>query len=517
MKKILLAGMITALLCVFSNVPGVMAQSTADASVQEMEVAKVKHDLVVSVSSFGSLRKAALLVAEKINPLASMSVSAVLGNDSQILPKGIATSGAIGLVANADSESPTQVGGVLGFIPVSDAADKKEFSLKLKAMAPAAMVKIEDNTAFIALDAKTKTPADPASLLGGLEKRYLFALQMAPKKFTNLMKISAASAPEPEAVEKFSEVLAMIDTVLLGVNVDKKGTILIDSLLQPAAGSEMAKTLAKTAETKSKLAGFYDPKAAASFQGVYFVTPEIAEAFKTGMESDESMPDAIKAIITDTLEKGKIDFGGSWDVNKKGGMTTFLAVSVADGAAVRAFLEKEVKEKRVNIDFDVATVVPNTNIKAHRVKDEEGGIIVLAASYVFLAFGTGGDDLLEPLKKKVVATLTAAAPETTYQAHVNAAAFAAAPMMNGADFSGSLSLKGYVTGKGIQSRVEVTSDFIAAAANIALMAFQQGMQAGAGMSMPDDDDEYEMDGGMGGASFRIKPIPADDDEEEDEE
>ncbi len=497
-----------------------LAQKKAAASTKG-EIAKVSQDVVVSISSLGEVKEALGILAQKVSPLLAMA-STGLGEISKEVP----SKGSIGLVGNAGSGGDEVFSDYLILLPVKD----KNFNEKsLKALMPGAekmKVKVQDGVALISPEnGKMKAPASPASLLDTLPGRYLFAVQVKPASFIKAMEASAQTGMVPvdgEAISAAGKALEQTDAVLVGINVDTSGDVLVDLVVQPTAGSDEAAKLAKSVAVKSKLVGFYDPEAAFGIQGAGYAPEDTLKMMAMFFPEDPDRPVA-SLLAEQFLSVQKVDvalslspLGGDEDATLSKG---FMAFSIKDGPGLKKALQKLADtladDDEYSFEFDVDTAVKGVNIHHMTLPTLGKCAIAIAQGYAFLSLNQ--EDNAATLKKMVPATLNAPAPKTQYQAHIHAA------KTGNRDAKGSMYVKGYFSEQNTLVTIRLEASLLATQiapmvqgmAQMFFMGPASGMSPGMmppggmppgkmppgmmpgmgtppdGMSMPVDDDDMD--------------------------
>ena len=253
------------------------------------------------------------------------------------------------------------------------------------------------------LELLADVPADPRTLLAGLDAKYVVGAQIYPgnipedtrKSWIELMRSGMRSAMEdsdPEEAAGQMQAAEMqirtVETLLteteaftVGLEVDPMaGETVLEIAAVGAAESEMAKQgeMLKTATTR--FAQFARKDAAASMQFVAPLTPysvkqwqsmkeSVQEAALKQIENDEDLSDEDKtkatqamnnfiAVLGETLKSGKLDFAGYLTTDDK--LNAVFAGAVADGKKLEASVKDLVTLGRessedVIVEFDLET------------------------------------------------------------------------------------------------------------------------------------------------------------------
>ncbi|MEX2142180.1 MAG: hypothetical protein WD894_23130 [Pirellulales bacterium] len=313
-------------------------------------------------------------------------------------------------------------------------------------------------------------PKDPEALLAGLNKEYDFAVrafvQNVPQVFRDqilgglrmgmqfsLQQQNPGEDPQAFALRKqlveqqltqMETLFKELDTFTVGAKIDGAAkTANLDIGVTVAAGSEMAKQLAKIGDVQTDHAGFLLPDAAVNMTAVGVVSPQeieqantmiksLGEQAKNEIDKDSSFPDAktrdtakeiladLIDVVTKTVATGKIDFGATVLLAPESA-TIVAGGTVADGATVESALKKfvemaqsELPEVKLNAGkLDGITLhtmsipIPEANVQ--KAFGETADLVVgIGAKSVHLAFGRNATEAL----KKVVDHSTANTAKT---------------------------------------------------------------------------------------------------------
>ncbi len=153
-------------------------------------------------------------------------------------------------------------------------------------------------------EALEEIPANPATLLGGLNTKYTVAASVVVKNIPAdirtggmqmlgmVLQAAAAQAASGEAPADFgvqvgdsmnqlTQVVNDLDTIQLGLAVDRTANaIRLDLTTTAVAGSKTAQAYAKFANTKTDLAGLADPNAAILATVTVDLTPDVVAQYK---------------------------------------------------------------------------------------------------------------------------------------------------------------------------------------------------------------------------------------------
>jgi hypothetical protein len=321
-------------------------------------------------------------------------------------------------------------------------------------------------------------PKDPEALLSGLNKEYDFAVrafvQNVPQAFRDqilgglkmgmqfsLQQPNPGEDPQAFALRKqlveqqltqLETLFKELDTFTIGAKIDGAAkTANLDIGVTVAAGSEMAKQLAKIGEVQTDHAGFLLPDAAVNMTAVGVVSPQeieqantmiksLGEQAKNEIDKDvssfknpktretakEILTDVI-GVVTKTVATGKIDFGATVLLAPESA-TVVAGGSVADGATFESALKKFVQmiteeakehgeqlpEIKLNAGkLDSITLhtmsIPIPDADVQKAFGETAELVVgIGAKSVHVAFGRNATEAL----KKVVDHSTANAAKT---------------------------------------------------------------------------------------------------------
>jgi hypothetical protein len=317
-------------------------------------------------------------------------------------------------------------------------------------------------------------PADPSTLLEGLNKLYTFAIKANIKnvpadmrnQLVSLIKAGAQGGlrrlpGEDETqfnlrqkmidlqIDQFGTVLDQTEQFTLGWSTDSvaKKTA-IDINMTAIAGSELAKRYASSA-IKSDFNGFNSPDSAAT---LHFAQKMDADSIKQvgqalenaranamkGIDNDNSIPNEdgkkmVKEIVNQlfdvakaTIEAGKIDGGAVLHLAGKN-LTFAAGAAVADGAAIESALKKLVEIAKnepdfPGVNFDVekyqgirfhTTSIPNPDPQAQQIFGEKIDVALgIGDKSAYLAVGK---DTIKTLKS-IIDKSAAATSENTLPA-----------------------------------------------------------------------------------------------------
>jgi len=366
-----------------------------------------KRVVVLSVASIDSLFK-------KIDFLAQTSGAPQMGQQAQGMAggfiKGVDTTKPIGAVVTTKGDAFN----TLAFIPVTDGAallktveknmgpseDAGDGIKQLGTPVPLFAKEI-GGWMYVAQnkDALSAPPADPATLLGGLDNEYAIALQanvqnippayrdMAVEQLRGGIEASLAEPMPGESAEDFQTrkdltkmqleatkaALNELDQATLGWAVDETGaSTYIDLSITAVEGTKTARQMASLAETTTDFAGFIQEDAAVSMHVASKIDKEEIEQTVTLMEkiranamkeleADEDLGDEERAaaktilgtvldVFVATIESGKMDMGATVMLGESK-MTMVAGGYVADGKALEDGLKKLVELAKDDPDF----------------------------------------------------------------------------------------------------------------------------------------------------------------------
>jgi len=317
---------------------------------------------------------------------------------------------------------------------------------------------------FFAQDAEklAKLPADPVSLLGGLNKTHdigvrAYVQNVPAEKRAELLdglkegmrrSLREEDGVSPEALElrkkmvenqikEFDTAAAELDTITFGLKIDSAEKVVnLDTAGTAVASSKMAEQFGSYATTTSEFQGFQQPGAAVNLTSTSLLNANQIEQMvsvvrtlegkaQSEIEKDEHLTtdedraaakEGVGALISamiKTIETGKLDFGGTVMLEPES--ATFAGgAGVADGAAVEAAFKKiaavaskgdkdfpEFKfdaETYKGVRFHTATV-PVPDASAQAVFGENMDIVVgIGPKVVYVSAGSKAADVL----KKVI-------------------------------------------------------------------------------------------------------------------
>jgi hypothetical protein len=246
----------------------------------------------------------------------------------------------------------------------------------------------------------TNLPADPQTLLGGLDKEYDLGvrayLQNVPPFFKNIaigqlkQGVQLGLQREPgedetafqvrkrlmeENLKQLETAINEIETFTVGLKIDSSATTVnLDFGVNMQKGSKFAAQIAELQGIKTSHAGFIDPAAAVRLTFTSLVGKEDVESTvamirqlearaAAELEKDASLSDADRATAKDvvkqlvqvgvkTIESGKIDFGSTLFLDAQ--TLTFVAgTTVADGAQLESALKKLAEAAKSELPFEV--------------------------------------------------------------------------------------------------------------------------------------------------------------------
>ena len=271
---------------------------------QDTSSKDLKTVLTVSVAGYDGVMKSVDALAKAAGvPEMTMLPKMMLGGPAG--PGGLDGSKPLGLVLQTDGEQfPAMV-----FAPITDAGEFLKFLeglvqdipepdadgvYEVEAGNQTVYIQQKDGWAFVVVEraALADTPADPAALLGGMEKDYAVAIRAqvgnVPKELrASAMMIMqmAASAGSPrnedetdeqyalrqkmtqQSLEGIQKLVNEMDTLMIGLGVDATdGAINLDVAMTAVEGTSLAEDMAETAGLKSAFSGFFSPNAALTFR-----------------------------------------------------------------------------------------------------------------------------------------------------------------------------------------------------------------------------------------------------------
>ena len=186
----------------------------------------------------------------------------------------------------------TDLQAVLGLLPDVETEDVGDGVLQLSTPGQPAFVKEANGWAFVSnkKDVLADVPSDPAQLLGQLSSDYDVAIKVNVQNvpppirqmFVGQLRMGAQMGARPmpgedadqfairsgmtkQAIEQFVTLLEELDTLLVGLNIDREGgTAYLDVEATAVPGSKTAQELAAMSAGSTNFAGFDLPDAAAT-------------------------------------------------------------------------------------------------------------------------------------------------------------------------------------------------------------------------------------------------------------
>ncbi|MDO4551591.1 MAG: hypothetical protein Q4C96_10125 [Planctomycetia bacterium] len=448
MKRFTLFCILSVMVCIFSYFTEALhAQNTLTSPI---ETADLDQDAVLSISSFGDVKNVVNGIMKK------MAIPGIpediLGEENPNIPKGLSDSGPIGIIVKG-TKGP--IPSLTGFIPVTEDASLDSIT-EMFSFLMGLNPKIEENHFLFSTTPDTEVP--DASVLGGLNERYLVAFQLSVSKLAPFIPLLAAQAGPEVDMKAIQTLLKETKTILVGLGTDKSsGDLFLDLAMNPTPDSDTEKRMAKMATLKSKVAGFYDPEFMAGFQGTFLLTSDVAKNMIQAINDDNTIEDELREILIGTIKSGKIDvafsFNLKYDDAKKEKGIGFAAVSIHDGSLVKKFIETKGESGDWEVEMDFATV--GKGIKAHRVTLETGTecVVGLSKKFCFVAFGN--EDNLAVLKEKIKETLNAPDPKTTLQGHYDLGKL---PQEISSELKGKITISALTSENNSSARIYIPQD-----------------------------------------------------------
>ena len=393
--------------------------------------------------------------------------------------QGIDSKKPIGIVLSLDGMEPKP----LAFVPVTDleavlstvedqlgeAEDAGNGVYQLQGPQPV-FVKESGGWAFVAMDAAAlnDTPANPAALLKGLNKKYDIAVRgfvqnipkplrdMAMTKMGEAMDQGIQGADDAQramAEAQIKQMKVMVEQgeeLTIGWSIDSANkNVFFDFSVSAKAGTELAEQLNTVKSAKSKYSGFVVPNAAVTANMTSVVEKSqieqtitmlagVEESALEEIENDASIEeDSIREgakklvsgvfdIFRDTLQTGKLDAGMSVILDEKS-MTMALAGHVADGAKVEDLVKELIELAKDDEDVSFSKMNLNSgthgDVRLHELavpipEDEYIGQVLdgeleiclgAAENDIYLALGV---DPVNKLKKMIDKSKSAGGTET---------------------------------------------------------------------------------------------------------
>jgi len=313
-------------------------------------------------------------------------------------------------------------------------------------------------------DAVNAAPADPAKLLGGLDKDYDVAIRLHVQNIPEVYRSMAIDqlragvesglgrgAEESEEayqarkkitetqLEALTRAINDIDQLTLGAAVDTAAkTAHIDLAITAVEGSKTAKQMSQTESVTTAFGGFLDPEAAATMNLSAKIAQEDADQIKAALAtlrssamehvehesklSDEGSKTLAKEMIGEvfdaiqaTLDSGKIDAGATLNLGEKS-MALVVGAYVADPASLEDALKKFTKlaekepkfpgikfdaDKHGDVRFHTTSIPVPSDEEISKVLGEKLDVAVgIGAKSVYLALGTDSLKLAKTLIDK---------------------------------------------------------------------------------------------------------------------
>jgi len=378
-----------------------------EVAVQPAAAADSKPVAVLSLAPIESLIGDIAYLTEAAG---SRDVGQMVEAMAQPYTQGIDRTRPIGVVLTLEEGAPKP----LAFVPVSDLKatlaslkpqlgeprDAGDGVLEMAGPAPV-FIKEQGGFAFVgqSAEALADLPADPLSLLGGLEKDYDVGIrghvQNVPQEMRDMaidqLKVGFEQGlnrlPEEDdetfamrkklmegQMQQMVEMINDTDQITLGWVVDKEHkSTHIDMTMTAVEGTRLARRMAGMRETKSGFTGFLLPDAAVTMSMAAQIPDEeiqqslamlktvqanaLKELDKDAKLEDEETRAAAKELVNDlfevintTIQSGKVD-GGAAVLLAPGNMSALAGFYVADGAAVEKSLKKLVELAEKEKDF----------------------------------------------------------------------------------------------------------------------------------------------------------------------
>ena len=328
-----------------------------------------------------------------------------------------------------------------------------------------AVIKEQNGWMFVAQSADdlANLPADPTTLLAGLDKQYTIAIRAnlqsvpAPLRDQLVALIKAGAQGGMRRIPDEEETQFMFRQKMVEAQIAQIGTLIneteqftfgwavdgtakktsLDFNMTAVAGSNLAKQFAKAKDLKSDFTGFLNPAAAGNFhftgkleaadiQQLSQALVEVREKAMKGVDNDANIPnDEGKKVVKDivnqlldvakaTIESGKIDGGAVLNLASKN-LTFAAGAYVADGAGIESALKKLVEIAKnepdfPGVNFNVAThqgvrfhttSLPNPDPQAQQVFGDKIDVAIgIGDKSVYLAIGKDSVQTLKDIIDK---------------------------------------------------------------------------------------------------------------------
>lgn len=441
----------------------------------------LKPIVVVSLPSYDSIKADVAFVGEiadmpELSKQFDMAASMINGGQGI---KGLDKTKPIGVAVMYDGAQPsfvafigaTDLKALLGSLPPQmplQVADKGDGTFEItNPLSPQYVVTAEKrgNWALLTNDKELlkSVPADPTTLLGGLDKDYAAAVrinvQNIPEQsrtmFTSLMKLGMQSQMQQkpgeddsdfqlrksstDAIEKqIEEAINDLDHFTLGFAIDTEAkSVHLDAAVTFVAGSKLAKTMAEKSNIKSDFAGFLLHDAAVNMNFAQKLTgsdkEQLNQMLKTARSkataqiendpnlSDEATQKAAKELAGQlfdigeaAVKSGKMDGGAALVLESK--KLTFAAGGyLPNGEEVEKTFKKFVElgqaepnfppvkfdvEKYKDVHFDMMSI-PINDEQAKQVFGETLDVYLGVGEHsAYVALGKGSIDLLKKIIDK---------------------------------------------------------------------------------------------------------------------
>lgn len=302
-------------------------------------------------------------------------------------------------------------------------------------------------------------PADPTTLLAGLDKKYNIAVQANLQNIPEPLKQMAIQGIEQgyqegleggledededvqelikklggNSVESMKQLVNESDKIMLGWGVDSKTkSTYFDFSMTAVQGSKLAGRLATLKDTKSDFSGFLLPDAAATLHFAGDMAPEdkqVLTALMTTMrgtamkelEADEDLTDAQKGaakevlgtlldVFSKTVDGGKLD-GGAALLLSPGSLTFAGGGKIAGGEDLDKTFKKLIELGKAEPEFPEVKIDADShgNVKFHTVSvpipdDEEDAKAIFGQS-MDAVVGIGPNSTYMAFGKDAVGTL----------------------------------------------------------------------------------------------------------------
>jgi hypothetical protein len=314
-------------------------------------------------------------------------------------------------------------------------------------------------------------PADPTTMLGGLNDQYNIGIRIGVQSIPEELRKKALSEIQngfdaamaaqannaanielqenlgKQSIENLNQFMEEADEITIGWGVNREdGKTYLDFSITAIEGSELAKQIAASTNTKSRFSGFLLPEAAATLHFTSSIADkekaQIKEMLKVArisaseeLDNDTDIPneqvrklakgfvDAMIDIVDATIEDGTINGGAAVVLNQE----TFQFVAggfVADGKAVEKELKNLVvlaKEAQTGAELDnikfnagkhkgvnlhtFSVPIPDDEQEARRVLGDRLDVVVgTGPQSAYVAFGKGSLALLKKVIDRSAAT-----------------------------------------------------------------------------------------------------------------